>query len=52
MNDILQKLWDLKVREAVGVWGRAAEHPSGQSREREKDIHKLLGSDLLSVNKT
>jgi hypothetical protein len=52
VNDILQKLWNLKVREAVRGWCRAAVHPSGQGREREENVHKFLGTNIFAVNNT
>jgi len=50
MNDILQKLWDLKVQETVGSWRRAAVHPRRQGGERQEDIYKLLGANDFAVD--
>jgi len=50
VNDILQKLLDLKVHEAVGGWRRAAIHPSGKGGQREEDVHKLLGTNIFAVD--
>jgi hypothetical protein len=49
VNDILQKLWDLKVYEAVGGWRGATIHPSGECGEREQDVDKLLGAGIFAV---
>jgi hypothetical protein len=50
VNDILQKLWNLKIREAVGGWGGATIHPSGECGERKEDLDKLLGARIFAVD--
>jgi len=50
VKDILQKLWDLKIHEAVGGWRGATKHPSGECGEREEDLDKLLGASIFAVD--
>jgi hypothetical protein len=50
VNDILQKLWNLKIHEAVRGWCGATIHPSGEFGEREEDLDKLLGTSIFAVD--
>jgi len=50
VNDILQKLWDLKIHDAIGGWCGATIHPSGECGEREEDVDKLLGTSIFAVD--
>ena len=50
VNDILQKLWDLKIHKAVGGWRGATIHSSRECGEREEDLDKLLGASIFAVD--
>jgi hypothetical protein len=50
VNDILQKLWDLEIHEAICGWRGTTIHPSGECGKREKDLDKLLGASFFAVD--
>lgn len=50
VNDVLQKLWDLRMHKTVGSWHGAAVHPRGQGGEGEEDVHEFLGANIFTVD--